>query len=560
MDLTTMSVEELESRRAELEASLREIAALDDPTDEQLEQGESLAADIDATQAAIDEKQTAAQSRADRAAALRSRFAEEGDADGGDEGQADEASEADGDQPEETPEAETSGADAPDNGSTEQASTKPKQRVVAALARKTPRPAAPVGETFSGITITAAADVPDVPSGAKFAGLTEVGLAAQRKLSMFAAPQGTGEVEDLRKYPLAKLQLDYGKDVLDERTASVDEVLDRVANESTLESDQGSGSLVAAGGWCAPSETLYDLCGEEVVTGLVSIPEVAVKRGGLRYTEGTDFSTIYSAIGFAQTEAQAIAGTTKPCYEIPCPTFSETRLDVIGLCIKIPILTEVGYPEQVKDVTAKALIAHQYKVNADTIGRMLAAAPAAVVATGLGSVMQDSLEIFEQIAVRKRQQYRLGDNKTLEVVLPMHAKAMFRNDMERRNGISLSDVATDNLVAARFRARNLNVQYVYGWQELPLVDVGGTATVREDIAWPTTFDALIYPAGTYTRGTADVINLSAVYDAASLATNTYTGLFMEEGTMVFRRCYQPVRVTIPVCTAGRTGAANFTCP
>jgi len=79
------------------------------------------------------------------------------------------------------------------------------------------------------------------------------------------------------------------------------------------------------------------------------------------------------------------------------------------------------------------------------------------------------------------------------------------------------------------------------------------------VAYPTTFQALIYPAGTFIKGTSDVINLNAVYDAASLATNVYTALFFEEGVLVAKMCYESALVTLPICNAGRTGTANLAC-
>ena len=37
------------------------------------------------------------------------------------------------------------------------------------------------------------------------------------------------------------------------------------------------GSLTAAGGWCAPSETLYDFCGVPSATDLVSLPDLTIR-------------------------------------------------------------------------------------------------------------------------------------------------------------------------------------------------------------------------------------------------------------------------------------------
>jgi hypothetical protein len=80
------------------------------------------------------------------------------------------------------------------------------------------------------------------------------------------------------------------------------------------------------------------------------------------------------------------------------------------------------------------------------------------------------------------------------------------------------------------------------------------------VAYPATYQALVYPAGTFVKGTSDVINLNAVYDAASLAANIYTALFFEEGVLVAKMCNEAALVTLPICNAGRTGTANLTCP
>ena len=272
-------------------------------------------------------------------------------------------------------------------------------------------------------------------------------------------------------------------------------------------------------------------------------------RGGIKYTSGPDFSTIYTNTGFCQTEAQAIAGTAKPCFEVPCPTFTEVRLDVCGLCIKAPILTNAAYPELVQRWLSGSLIAHQHKMNAKVIAAMAAASGAAKVIAGLGTTAGDTLGGLELIADGLRQKYRLSQSHTLEVVVPFWVKGAIRSDLSNRMGVA-TEVVTDQVITAHFAARNLSVTFVYDWQDM---------AAPPAVAYPTTFQALIYPAGTFIKGTSDVINLNAVYDAASLATNVYTALFFEEGVLVAKMCYESALVTLPICNAGRTGTANLAC-
>jgi hypothetical protein len=282
---------------------------------------------------------------------------------------------------------------------------------------------------------------------------------------------------------------------------------------------------------------------------MVSVPEVQVNRGGIKYTSGPDFGAIYSNIGFCQTEAQAISGTAKTCYEVPCPTFTEVRLDACGLCLKIPILTSVGYPELIQRWQSGALIAHQHKMNAKVIAAMAAAAGAAKTITPHGSTAADMVGGLSLIADGIRSKYRLSPTASMEVVLPWWVKGAMQQDLDNRDG-----AGAGGDVAGLFSRNNLNAQFVYDWQDTPFP--AGTAPA---IAYPANVQALVYPAGTFIKGVSDVINLSAVYDAASLASNVYTGLFFEEGVLVAKMCYEAQLVTVPVCNAGATGPHTLAC-
>ena len=397
------------------------------------------------------------------------------------------------------------------------------------------------------LTITAAADTAN-PAGSTLT-LEQVGQAAVTKLESMPAPDGDGLSEDLRKFPIAQFALDFPEDLrVDPGTMSTErihQVFEHAGDESRLDGE----SLVASAGWCAPSEIMYQLPNNEIVDGILSVPEVQVNRGGFKHTTGIDWATLYAGVGFLQTEAQAISGTTKTCYEVPCPTFVDERLDAIGVCIKVPILLESAYPEMVTNITSRSMVAHQYKVNASVASRIVTAAGAARnFTTDLGSVVADTLSGVNLVLTQLRQKYRIGQNATMEVIFPAFAKEVFREDLSNRNGRATPDAVSDAEIDAHFRARNANVQYIYGWQEL-------TTT---DLVWPTNLNFVAYPAGTFVKGTSNVINLSAVYDAASMAVNIYTGLFMEQGLLVAKMNYEAVQATVPTNQSGRMGALNLT--
>ena len=61
-------------------------------------------------------------------------------------------------------------------------------------------------------------------------------------------------------------------------------------------------------------------------------------------------------------------------------------------------------------------------------------------------------------------------------------------------------------------------------------------------AFPTTVNALIYPAGTFVRGRGEVVNLEAVYDSTNIIKNDFLRLFVEEKILVHKRQYKAINV------------------
>lgn len=545
-NLQEYKTDSLQRLAAEKKTEAQAILANEDLTDEQIESAETLATEV----AEIEAELASRTVKASKVEALRTQFSEE-TVEAAEEAPEDDEEDEDEDG-EETPEVEASEEEVVEEAAAPEVAAAAKASSVETLAAKTARPKPPATRSNSPVVITAAANVPDFATGQRLDSMDQVGEALVSRMRGFSEPSGDGKSENLQKFGVAKFKMEFPEELTvdthdsDNRTL---EVFNYAAKESRLSSEKGSGSLVAAGGWCAPSETTYDLCVPgESLDGILSLPEVNVRRGGIRFTKGPDFSDIYTNVGFLQTEAQAIAGTAKTCYEVPCPSFTDVRMDAIGICIKAPILTNAAYPELVQRWLSGSMVAHAHKVNATVIARMATSAGTAEVVTDFNSTTQTTLSALELLANYKRQTYKMGLSETLEVVVPFWVKSAIRDDLSLRGGISFEAV-TDAMIQAHFAARHLNVQFVYDWQELD------TSNATE--GYTATYTALIYPAGTFVKGTSDVITLNAVYDAASLATNIYTALFFEQGLLVANVCASASAVTLPVCNSGRTGIADI---
>lgn len=322
-------------------------------------------------------------------------------------------------------------------------------------------------------------------------------------------------------------------------------MLQAASSESRLQ----GGSLVAAGGWCAPSETMYGLTSMETLDGIIDLPTIGVSRGGINFTPGPDFSDIYTTAGFSQTEAQAIAGDTKNCVEVDCPDFDEVRLDAVGYCVKAPLLTRTAYPEVIQRWLEGTIVANQHKVASRLISSMRTALGTALAPVLTGTpVTWGTLSIIEWVIEMQRQAYRLSETETLEVVIPRWVRAVIRADLSNRMGVGL-DRVTNAVIADHFADRGAAVQWVLNYLEV--------ATPLASIAYPASFEVMVYPAGTFVKGTADVISLDTVYDTADLQTNVYTAAFVEDGVLLAKMQHGGARITIPVKVSGQTGAANL---
>lgn len=547
--LTDLSVEELKSLLADANTEAIRLSAIDDEkiTDDELDEVDVISAARDALNGEISAREAAETTRRERVAAAKSKLSAPAD------------EETDAETDEEPVESEEPGDEVPDDASelleeeavTASASTKVVKKVAPARQE-------PVVEKQPAVyAITASANVPDFTAGAELADMAEVAAAFVSKTNAF---RGRRDAASLERHAVARISrrspefaITQGMDLQQQM-----DVLMAAASEKRLT----GGSLTAAGGWCAPSETMYGFCELENPTGLYSLPEVTVTRGGINFTKGPQIWDILNDpnFGFIQTEAQAEAGTTKVCFELECPAFTDVRLDVIGWCFKVGILTAspAGWPELVRRNINLATLAFQIKVSLDTLSRVRTLIGAAVDYVEVGAATSDILDALVLQRLSLIEQFALADTTSVEVVLPQWVREFIRSDLSRRTGVDLLSV-TDAYINSLFAVRRLAPQFVWGYQPVTVPPTAGAGT-----AFPTTLEALVYPAGSYVRGTNDVISLDAVYDSDGLSTNTYTAVFYEEATMVYNPCGGGRKVNISLAgtsdNVGVTGAATIGAP
>lgn len=425
----------------------------------------------------------------------------------------------------------------------------------------TPAPAITEETSVEDTTPKARMTVADVPGFAadSDASFEDLAVALDRRLQGFnsgayAAAARAGRAMSER-HSLAVVRKAFDERATVGSPESADAAMAFAVNEKNLP----GGSLVAAGGWCAPSETVYDLLEDESRDGLISLPEINVTRGGIKFTKGPKFADLYAAPSFNFTEEEAKAGKylpdtanrgankagAKPVYNVPCTEFEEVRLSAAGLHIQANLLQQRGYPELVARTIRGALVAHEHKMSERIIASLERQSTAVSMDSGQIGAAAPILTAIELQVEHYRYAQRLSRSTTLEAVFPYWVHGAIRTDLSRREGVDLIDI-NDARIDAWFRSRGVNPQFVYDWQAL-----AGDASAFK--AWGDSLKFLLYSAGTFVKGGQDVITLDTVYDSVLLGQNDYTALFTEEGYLVAKRGHDARVVTVPLNPNGGTG-------
>jgi len=602
-EFAKMSDEDITASLADATTEGTALFALDSPTIADSAKAESLVASMGHLDAEKASRDAAVEEASRKFAESKAKFAAVNDgvedSDETDEDEDDEDDESDdADESDEDDEDEDEGDDDSEEETVEAATKKKKKNpfdkeeddeavtTAAALAarplrktsaaskvgRSTKRPARAAANP---VTITAAADVPEFALGQRLTDMGQVAQAVMNRVQNFpkfnaraaeAVREQSGGAPVLTKFGTASFAVDFDKALT--AGASAESGYDAVKESVKRHVERVQASVnpfakpevqTAAMAWCSPSEVVYNWIADYVVDGLLDLPEIAAPRGGLMLTEGPQLAqTTYGTgaavdgFGFGGTEAQMEAGYIKECETIECPEWTDHRLDFDGYCWKIPILTEATFPELVADAMRLSDVLYAHKMNRRFIKDVLAQSTGINATNALGGTQMDTLEAFTQVAIKERRWWNLGENAVMEVKFPQEARDIFKMDMARRSGLALNDIATDQKVAAHFAAYNLAVTYISDFDQRY-----GAATPTAD--WPATIRGIMYPAGTFVKSVKPVINLSSVYDAASLSENEYTGVFFEQGVMTIKRGYRSHVITVPVCTAGLTGANALIC-
>lgn len=404
--------------------------------------------------------------------------------------------------------------------------------------------------------LIASADIPGFPIGQKLGGMNDLVSAMNSRAKSLPV---TSVGDSAPRVPVASLQRQF-RHVLhrDSPLAELNEVLTAAANPEIL---------IAAGGWCSPSEISYDFFNIVAEDGALDLPTIGINRGGIRWPISPSFAdVVLGGALWSWTETQDIAAVTgtaqsgvKTCGRVPCTTFDEERLHCDGLCLTVGNLTEDAYPELIANHTRLLFASHFHKMNRARIDALRAFSAGFTVTNGdAGSgVVAPVLGALELQAIDYRDRYSMAEGALLEIVGPRWLRGAMRSDLRKRQGSGTDTLsATDATLMGLFDAIGVRIQWVNDYQ-VRTTGFPGVPTVLPT-AWPSTVEFLMYAPGTVVLGQGLRLDLGVVRDSVLNETNDHTAQWMEECWLMFQPGHEVRRVTVNICPDGTTGAADLT--
>jgi hypothetical protein len=415
------------------------------------------------------------------------------------------------------------------------------------------------------LSVTASVDIPGVARGEGVDNLDRMVDIFARKAKSMPVTNGNPNYQ-----LVASVRNEY-EHTVDDRTspAQVEELFKHLTSEDKKD------ALVAAGGWCAPSEIRYDFFNIACEDGIIDLPTFGVTRGGIQFPVspsladviGTSpnqafggFSTTFSnqSIPWLWTETDDIASVTgspdKPCIRVPCPTFSSERLECYGVCVTAGNLTDDAYPEATRNFLRLIMSAHSHAMNGRIIAQMVSRSTASIDTGGFAVTGQP---VYQQVygglslgATDYRARYGMCQDDVLEAVAPFWVKETIKADLAWRNGVEVRQIS-DAEINQHFASLNIRMQWVNDWQVRGTGQFGNATAMT---AWPTSAIFMLYAAGTFILGNGLQLDLGVVRDSTLNANNDHTAAWSEECHLVARVGHESRRYTINFCVNGKTGA------
>jgi hypothetical protein len=418
------------------------------------------------------------------------------------------------------------------------------------------------------MSVTASVDIPGVAAGQSMPTLEALGEAFRAKAKAIPTTQYGERGAPRHLVASVRNQFDH---TVDDRTSH--SKIEELWRSMTQEGGKAE-ALLAGGGWCAPSEISYEFFNiADTPSGLIDLPTVGVSRGGIRFPVSPAIGDVFFQAGGSNpasgmggfafafsnasdpwlwSESDDIATVTgsvnKPTLRVPCPSFSEERLEAYGISLTAGNLTDDAYPESTQNFIRLLRASYAHVINARKISLMVARSTNAIsIGAANKPATQTLLGSVELAAIDYRQKYAMRDDAVLELVLPSWTLAVIRADLAWRTTVERESVSNAQIMTW-FADRGVRAQFVSDWQVRGGSQFGNYSANMT--AWPTSVDFLMYAAGTFLHGNGLQLDLGVIRDSVLNAENDYTALWAEEAHLIAKVGHESRRYTATFAVNG----------
>lgn len=322
------------------------------------------------------------------------------------------------------------------------------------------------------------------------------------------------------------------------------------------------GAVVAAGGLCAPVETLYDI----EVLGSTARPVrdallgFQTSRGGIQFRRPPVFQDSEPEGGFrvwtladdeAQNDPDVADPDPKPCLPVWCPDMDTAYIEAIPLCLTFSNITARFDPEATAANIRATQIAHARFLENRLMTRIANGSKTLTQAAAV-SAARDLLVMCDKTIAYFRNRHRLEDAVPLRMVLPRWARDMIRADLTRGMVGDLEALAVaDADIVAWFARRNVNITWHIDGRGATVAGAGEVAMPDQFYAdaadngvlpgFPDAVESLIWQEGDWTYLNGGNLDLGVVRDSTLNAQNQYK-TFAEQFEGLASRGVEPLRV------------------
>jgi hypothetical protein len=414
-------------------------------------------------------------------------------------------------------------------------------------------------------TITAGADVPNLPMGSKLPNLRAVAQALVERKKAWGNIGGNGDGE---KSTVAKFTTSYPEDrILSETDLKGNRVKVEAVVASAMKRDE-TGALIAAGGLAAPVNMRYELFGFSESTDRPVRDSLLVfnaDRGGIRYITPPILDDVEGAVSLwtiEDDEAAAVEGATtpvKPCLRVKAGSEVNVYIEAIPLCLTFGNLVSRTYPELVERHTELAMVWHARYAEVRLLTRIGALSTSVSAPSELGAA-RDIFNQVDQAAAAYRSRHRLDSKAPLRVIFPEWFKNALRVDLTKQLPGDGQDV-TFNLADADinrwFASRQINVTWHIDGET---TQIFGAQEAGDLLAFPANVIWYLFAEGTFLFLDGGELDLGLVRDSTLNGTNDYK-IFLETFEGVAKVGIEALRVTSALALTGASsGTVDLVTP